>query len=154
MAILRHIKIIALLLQITCFSGCAATIECSTLSNRISIYDWSAPLPQHGVLYRYKKGSNFSVLEQMNESDFVVDKIWQKENTLPNLEIKFVKNDTYPVDADYKLILDKNIEYRISNIVHGKVNHGCQLPSGNVNQCKLFMSSHFAFDMNCGVPVK
>ena len=103
-----------------------------------------APLPRKIVLYRYKKGSNFSILERIYDSGFKAE-MWQRE---PNLLLT-LQGEKFPINADYKLVLDDKIEYRISELIPGIEAQGCGLYS-KINQCSnIYSSYNMMFDSNC-----
>jgi hypothetical protein len=131
--------------------------QCSSVSGEFNIDGWRGKMPKHGVLYRYKKGSNFTVIEKKYETGFIAELVPQPNPKIkPPLDIRFTGYNEFSTDSDYKLVLDNKIEYRIYdlNIFPDENTAACgYLRSGKVNQCNL-RGFGFVFQSSCGEPVK
>jgi len=115
---------------------------------------WDRKVPKHGVLYQYKKGSDFTILEQKYESGFKPDMMFSDNpKNKPNLEVRFAGSNDFSTESDYKLVLDNDIEYRIYDLesVYGK--EGCSLSTGKVNKCEFERSCGIDVHSSCGEPV-
>jgi hypothetical protein len=157
MSILRKIVSLLLLMMLTNAAvSCAPRWCIDNIHDSFDIESWGWKVPKHGTLYRYKKGSNFSILEQKNELDFKAEMIPQDPGVKPLLNIRFTGYDDagFSTKSDYKLILDDKIEYRIYDLGPGDGHHACFLTSGKVNQCDLEYTQGFGIPSGCGEPVK
>jgi len=145
-------KIFLLMILIEMMTSCSPE-KCLFTDNQFEIRNWNGAVPTHGILYRYRKWSNFSILEQKSEADFKA-KIFRPDPRHPaDLIVNFTGYQHLSTESDYKLVLDNKIEYRIHDLKSGDFVHGCNLDSGKVNRCDLPFASGFLIPNGCGEPV-
>jgi len=151
------IKLFIVIIMIGMMTSCLPSQKCLFVGNGFSLEHWEGPIPKHGILYRYKKGSNFSILEQKSEDDFKAE-IWQPTHKQPPmLIVRFTEYGNHiSTESDYKLVLDNKIQYRIYNLESGSFETGCLLNAGKVNRCDIPGTDgiDIPYAKGCGEPVK
>jgi hypothetical protein len=127
---------------------------CAFFEAGFVVTNWASSVPSQIVVYQYKKGSGFSLLEK-SFSDWSViggfsDRAGSRYISISPIVEKM--EWTLPVDADYLMVVDNKIEFRFSNIVSaGRIAGRCPLKSAAINSCEI-KSSRLVFDMGCGAP--
>ncbi len=123
-------------------------------SGEFLVANWLEASPGSGRLERYKKGSDFRMLEDRHEEGLVTERV-AGESGKSFLRVYFKTRQLLPLKADYKLVLDGQLEFRISEIVATNEGAwGCPLESARVNSCKADANVVISFDRQCGVPVR
>jgi hypothetical protein len=147
------VRIFLLAMTIYIVVGC--NTKCLSTGGVFNVDNWNEKIPKKGVLYRYKSGSNFAILEKKNESGFTAWLIKQPNpGAKPTLAVQFIGDEVFSTESDYKLVLDNKIEYRIYDLKSGYGEQGCPLLGGKVNKCDLLGGSGFNVPGSCGEPVK
>lgn len=154
MAISRFAKVL-LAFVIFCLSSCCAIGGCpATIGGDFLIVDWSGGVPKALALTRYKKNSDFRVVEQDYRGKVVAEKL-VGENGRGYLSVKVEGYDDLPLASDYKIVLDGRLEYRVFEIVPSNSGpRGCPLESYRVNSCPAKRSPAIALDGSCGEAVR
>ena len=153
MAISNAVTRVLLIILLTGVMASCYSEKCLFVKNEFTIDNWNGSAPKHGVLYRYKKGSNFSVLEQKNEDDFYAEISSPDLGYPPYLIVRFTGYKKLPTNADYKLVLDNKIQYRFYGLKPGYVEQACLFSGGKVNQCDI-NNGMLSATSSCGEPVK
>lgn len=123
-------------------------------SGEFLVADWPEASPGSGRLERYKKGSDFRMLEDRQEEGLVMERV-VSESGKGFLRVYFKTRQLLPLKADYKLVLDGQLEFRTSEIVATNEGAwGCPLESARVNSCKADANVVISFDRQCGVPAR
>ncbi|WP_374513351.1 hypothetical protein [Niveibacterium sp.] len=154
MAISRFAKVLFALLISVAFPRVSLGGCPETFSGEFLVANWREDLPRSGKLERYKKGSDFRMLEDRQEEGLVTERV-VSESGKGFLRVYFKTRQLLPLKADYKLVLDGQLEFRISEIVATNEGAwGCPLESARVNSCKADANVVISFDRQCGVPVR
>jgi len=153
MAISNAVTRVLLIILLTgVMAGCYPE-RCSFVKSEFMIENWKGSVPKHGILYRYKKGSNFSVLEQRSEDDFNAKISTPDLGYPPYLIVHFTGYEKFPTNADYKLVLDNKVEYRAHDLKPGYAKYGCRFYEGKINNCDI-TGGMLSVPESCGKPVK
>ncbi len=152
MATLKHINRAALIIFSILSTSCTTTEDCPNFGADMLINHWDTPLPRHAQLFQYKKNSNFTVLEKkFGPSDMSGPRVDTKG--MRYIQVSPPSGSITPVNADYKLIIDGKLEFKITDIVStGRAPLGCPLKSARVNACEADAFRSINFDKSCGVP--
>lgn len=137
------------LLSCCAVGGCPATIGGDFL-----IADWKGDAPKSVVLTRYRKNSDFRVVEDDYRGKVVAEKSLS-ENGRVYLQVKVDGYDQLPLGSDYKIVLDGRLEYRVFEIVPTNSGpRGCPLESYRVNSCPVKKSPAITLDGTCAEVVR
>lgn len=128
-----------LVVSITFLLGHAHAESCKYFGNSVNVVGWHGVLPHRVVLYRYGKGGGFIDPIQIS-SKFNLHIFSPLENTAPTLIIRFAGYEAHGLfyDADYKLVVDDQYVYEISEIEPSEPRWGCLLYGGKANECRLY----------------
>ncbi|WP_341677604.1 hypothetical protein [Niveibacterium sp. SC-1] len=142
------------MLLIACSSNAVKGACSDDFSGKFLVRDWSGELPKTGFLERYKKGSGFRAAEDRLDEGLITEKV-VSESGKPYLRVYFQTREILTTKADYRLVLDNRLEFRISEIVAtGSGAWGCPLESARVNECQANANAVISFDRKCGSPVQ
>ena len=149
MAILRLNKSLLCLGALAFAAGCRASSTCADFDGAFVIEGWDSQLPSSVKVYSYEAGSGFS--KATGEPIAYESHAGKNPKGRPFLRVnaKDPAHASLPVNADYKLVIDDVLEYRITKLVPGPGNRGCPLESGMVNGCSIEADRLVEFDKSC-----
>lgn len=126
--------------------------NCPEFPAVLVIENWSSSQPARVELFQYKKNSDFR-----RQDDAMLD--WnvrlQRDEKTGSSRVLITPSDDkgpwLPVEADYRLVVDGAIEYKITKIVSSNKSYaGCPLESAVVNTCQASAFRAIVFPQSCG----
>lgn len=154
MVISSFARVLFFILLTALSSSCGAG-ECSRdFDGELLVSDWSGDPPKSALLEQYRAKSNFENPENIYSEEFFVS-IDVNECGRRYLRVRFVGHERLPIDRDYRLVLDRKIEFRITDIVPtNKRAWGCPLDSAKVNGREVVIGHVVSFSRESGVSVQ
>lgn len=146
---LRLLLILAALCSPSTWAGCP-----DEFSGTLSILDWMDDIPKSATLSRYEKGSDFKNKLESDSIEFIGEKLTTPSG-LNYLQLNFKGYRSLSHKYDYRLVVNRMIEYRIYEITPSKRRvSSCPLESAKVNNCEADAYFGISFEKKCGKPLE
>ena len=154
MGVSSFASVLILVLLTALCSSCGAGGCPGDFDGELLVSDWSGDPPKSALLEQYRAKSNFEKPENTFSEGFF-GSIDVNESGRRYLRVRFVGHERFPVDRDYRLVLDRKIEFRITDIVPtNKRAWGCPLETAKVNGREVMIGHAVSFSREYGVPVQ
>ncbi|WP_139256137.1 hypothetical protein [Chitinimonas taiwanensis] len=142
---LNLVALLACAYPLPTWAGCS-----DIFSGYFFVLDWEGDEPKSASLSRYEKGSGFLSPNETYSLDYTGEKVTSSYGRTA-LKVVFKDHEILSHNYDYRLIINRKIEYKIYGITPtNKGTWGCPLASAKVNSCKAIANSGIQFESKCG----